>query len=101
MSPLLQKNHTIYRIEGNVGEVFNLANWQFYGKSPNLKNAIIFYSDNTMGYVHIRIPIMHICMPTLPGICHAAKFKTHQFVLGNDLLDSILAKVSHYTVLLS
>ena len=27
----------IYRIAGNFGEVFNLANWRFYGKSPNLK----------------------------------------------------------------
>ena len=37
-------NCTYYRIVGNFGEVFNLANWQFYGKSPNLKSAI-FYSD--------------------------------------------------------
>ena len=35
---------TEYRIVGNFGEVFNLANWRFYGKSPNLKSAI-FYSD--------------------------------------------------------
>ena len=35
---------TTYRIAGNFGEVFNLANLRFYGKSPNLKSAI-FYSD--------------------------------------------------------
>ena len=29
-----KENHT-YRIAGNFGEVFNLANWRFYGKSPN------------------------------------------------------------------
>ena len=34
----------IHRIVGNFGEVFNLANWQFYGELPNLKSAI-FYSD--------------------------------------------------------
>ena len=36
--------HLAYRIVGNFGEVFNLANWRFYGKLPNLKSAI-FYSD--------------------------------------------------------
>ena len=41
----IQENaQTKYRIAGNFGEVFNLANWRFYGKSPNLKSAI-FYSD--------------------------------------------------------
>ena len=38
------KIRTDYRIAGNFGEVFNLANWRFYRKSPNLKSAI-FYSD--------------------------------------------------------
>ena len=34
-----------YHIAGNFGEVFNLANWQFCGKSPNLKPAnIILYT---------------------------------------------------------
>ena len=33
-----------YRIVGNFGEVFSLANWQSNGKLPNLKFAI-FYSD--------------------------------------------------------
>ena len=33
-----------YRIAENFGKVFNLANWRFYGRSPNLKFAI-FYSD--------------------------------------------------------
>ena len=26
-----------YCIAGNFGEIFNLANWRFCGKSPNLK----------------------------------------------------------------
>ena len=68
----------IYCIAGNFGEVFNLVNWRFYGKSPNLKSAI-FYSD-------------------IPGICHAAKFKTRQFVPGTDSPNLMLAKVSRYTV---
>ena len=38
-----------YRIAGNSGKVFNLANWQFYRKSPNLKSAI-FYSDDMYTY---------------------------------------------------
>ena len=33
-----------YCIAGNFDEVFNLAIWRFYRKSPNLKSAI-FYSD--------------------------------------------------------
>ena len=33
-----------YSIAGNIGEVFNLANWQFYRKLPNLKSTI-FHSD--------------------------------------------------------
>ena len=33
-----------YRIAANFGEVFNLVNWKFYGKSPTLESAI-FYSD--------------------------------------------------------
>ena len=37
-------NIPIYRIAVNFGEVFNLANWRFYGRLPNLKSAI-FYSD--------------------------------------------------------
>ena len=42
--PLYQYSYHMYRIVGNFGEVFNLANWRFYGRSPNLKSAI-FYSD--------------------------------------------------------
>ena len=60
-----------YRIVGNFGEVFNLANWQFYWKSPNLKSAIFLFWRN-----------LTICICT--GICHVAKFKTHQFILGTD-----------------
>ena len=41
---------------------------------------------------------MRIRMPTLPGICHAVKFKTRQFVPGTDSSNLILAKVSRYTV---
>ena len=41
---IMNINRIIYRIAGNFGEVFNLANWRFYGRSPNLKSAI-FYSD--------------------------------------------------------
>ena len=40
----IQVKKWTYCIAGNFGEVFNLANWRFYGKSPNLKSAI-FYSD--------------------------------------------------------
>ena len=29
------------RIVGNFGEAFNLANWRFYGKSPNFKSVIL------------------------------------------------------------
>ena len=45
-------NYDIYRIAGNFGEVFNLVDWQFYGKSPNLKSAI-FYSDEIGRYVYV------------------------------------------------
>ena len=37
-----------------------------------------------------------ICIRT--GICHVAKFKTRQIVLGTDLPNLMLAKVSRYTV---
>ena len=30
-----------YCIAGNFGEVFNLVNWRFCGKSPNFKSANI------------------------------------------------------------
>ena len=40
----MTQNIVYHNIAGNFGEVFNLANWQFYGKSPNLKSTI-FYSD--------------------------------------------------------
>ena len=36
---------TTYRIAGNFGEVFNLANWRFYGRSPNLKSAIFYFDE--------------------------------------------------------
>ena len=61
-----------YRIAGNFGKVFNLANWRFYERSPNLK-------------IHT-------------GICHVAKFKNRQIVLGTDSPNLMLAKVSRYTV---
>ena len=36
---------SVYRIAGNFGMVFNLVNWRFCGKSPNLKPAnIISYT---------------------------------------------------------
>ena len=41
---------------------------------------------------------MHIYTPTLPGICHATKFKTPQFVPGTDSPSLMLAKVSRNTV---
>ena len=41
---------------------------------------------------------MRIHTPTLPEICHGAKFKTRQFVLGTDSPNLMLAKVSCYTV---
>ena len=37
-----------------------------------------------------------ICIRT--GICHVAKFKTRQIVLGTDSPNLMLAKVSRYTV---
>ena len=40
----IRTHYTYYCIVGNFGEGFNLANWRFYGKLPNLKSAI-FYSD--------------------------------------------------------
>ena len=41
---------------------------------------------------------MRIRTPMLPGICHAAKFKTRQFVPGTDSPNLMLAQVSRYTV---
>ena len=41
---------------------------------------------------------MHTRTPTLPGICHAAKFKTRLFVVGNDSPNLMLTKVSRYMV---
>ena len=37
-----------YRIAVNFGEVFNLANWRFYRKSPNLKPANIMLYTITL-----------------------------------------------------
>ena len=37
-----------YRIAGNFGKVFNLANWRFCGKSPNLKPANIISHTITL-----------------------------------------------------
>ena len=46
------------RIAGNFGEVFNLANWQIYGKSPNLKRQYLNmqYFDDVMTSSHARSP---------------------------------------------
>ena len=45
---------TTYRIVGNFGEVFNLANWRFCGKLPNLKPAnIISYTVALCGVLAI------------------------------------------------
>ena len=78
----------VYPIAGNFGEVFNLTNWQFYGKSPNSISAI-FHSDEICRYVYV-LPVT--------GVYHVAKFKTQQFVLGTDSPNLMLAKVSRYTV---
>ena len=39
-------------IAENLGEVFNLANWQFYGKLSKVKSAI-FYSDERSRYAYV------------------------------------------------
>ena len=70
-----------YCIAGNFGKVFNLANWRFCGKSPNLKPAnIISY---TVDYAEALA---------------IAKFKIHQCILKTDSPNLMLAKVSRYTV---
>ena len=43
--------HT-YCTAGNFGKVFNLANWWFYGRSPNLKSTK-FYSDEIGQHVYV------------------------------------------------
>ena len=40
--------HVMYRITGNFDEVFNLANWRFCEKSPNLKPTNDYY------FIHYR-----------------------------------------------
>ena len=48
----------MYRIAGNFGEVFNLANWQFSGKPPNLQSAI-FYSDKILTNI---ASLLYVCV---------------------------------------
>ena len=45
--------HLNYRIVGNLGEVFNFANWRFYKKMSNLTSAIfiLMKSDDMYTYV--------------------------------------------------
>ena len=69
-------------IVGNFGEVFNLANWRFCGKSPNLKSANI-----------ISCTISHYVEALA-----ITKLKTHQCILMTDLPNLMLAKVSCYMV---
>ena len=42
-----------YQITGSFGKVFNLVNWQFCGKLPNLKSANII-SITLYGSTHNR-----------------------------------------------
>ena len=51
--------------------------------------CLITHDVTTVNYIlqiHMTttslLPIIRIRTPTLPGICHAAKLKTHQFILG-------------------
>ena len=69
---------TTYRIAGNFGEVFNVVNWRFCGKSPKLNPPILF---------HILLLYVEALMIT--------KLKIRQCIL---MTDSMLAKVSCYTV---
>ena len=53
--PTKLKINRLYHIEGNFGMVFNLANWQFCGKSPNLKPTnIISYTIALCGSARDR-----------------------------------------------
>ena len=70
-----------YRIAGNFGEVFNLVNWRFNGKSPNLKPYFIHYRSMRK---RSRLP----------------NFKIRQCILMTDSPNLMLAKVSRYTVLI-
>ena len=56
----------VYRIAGNFGEVFNLANWRFCGKSPNLNVAnIISYTTTLYGSARDRQCIWMTDLPNL------------------------------------
>ena len=70
-----------YRIAGNFGVVFNLANWRFCRNSPNLKPATIFHT------------LLHYAEALA-----IAKFKVCQCILMTDSPNLMLAKVSRYTV---
>ena len=55
--------YLVYRIAGNFGKVFNLANWQFCGKSPNLKPAnIISYTIVLCGSARNRQILICLCI---------------------------------------
>ena len=66
---------------GNFGEVFNWANWQFCGKSPNLK------STNIISYTIVYVEALTI-----------TKFKIHQCILMTVLPNLMFAKVFRYVV---
>ena len=46
----------------------------------------------------VRVPVVLIALHIRTGICHVAKFKACQIVLGTDSPNLMLAKVSHFTV---
>ena len=52
---------SIYCIAGNYGEVFNLANWQFYEKLPNLKSATVslYVTKSDFLFTTICVMILH------------------------------------------
>ena len=65
--PLLSSLN-LYRISGNIGDIFNLAVWRSGSKSPN------FYHQ-----IHINLLTM------LCPCCTTAKFNFRQFLLQPDL----------------
>ena len=80
---LFKYRSIIYHIAENFGEIFNLANWRFSAKLPNLKpiNKLLFHT------LSLYVEVLAI-----------AKFKIHQCIPMTDSPNLMLAKVSCYTV---
>ena len=73
-------NEIRYHIAANFGEVFNLANWQFCRKSPDLK------------------PTNNIMISYTIALCRSTRDHQIKKLPMTDSPNLMLAKVSRYTV---